>query len=120
MAGFMLMQAAPSSNPFGGASDPNLLDGTITKGNANVASASATTVLAANSARKYAAIVNNCNYDVYLDFSSTASKGWGIRLNKQGGSYEMTTENLARRVISAIASTSDGTDYCKVSTLEAE
>ncbi len=104
----------------GGGSDPNRLDGTITNSRVNVASASSTTILSANSARKYAAIVNNCNYDIFLGVGTTASKAYGIRLNKQGGAYEINTDNLIQRSISGIASTSDGTDYCKVTTLDAE
>lgn len=119
MAGFILLQVAPSSQ-FGGASDPNLLDGTITTNSIKVASASSTTLLSANSARKYAAFVNDCNYDIYFNIGAAASKSWGIRLNKQGGSYEVNTENTARRSFSAIASISDGTDTCRVTTLEAE
>lgn len=105
---------------FGGASDPNQLDGTITNSSVNVASASSTTVFSANSASKYRVIVNNCNYDIYLGIGTTAIKGKGVRLNRQGGSFEMDTDNMIRRSISAIASTSDGTDTCAVTTLDAE
>lgn len=119
VGGFLVYALMSGDLVFGGGESVRL-DGTITDGRVNVASASSTTLLSANSARKYAAIVNNCNYDIFINFGESASKAFGIRINKQGGAYEINTDNLITRSITAIASTSDGTDYCKVTTLDAE
>jgi len=59
----------------------------------NVA-ATSTLILAANSDRKYAAIVNDSDKDIYLGIGAAAVLHKGIPLNAGGGSYEITWANL--------------------------
>ncbi len=70
------------------------------------ASMSSTTgaVLAANNDRKYALVVNDGSVDVYLKVGADAVANAGIRLNANGGSFEMTREvgNLSDLVINGI------------------
>jgi hypothetical protein len=47
-------------------------------------------VLATNQGRKYALIVNDGTVVCYLNLGSTAVKNEGIRVNANGGSYEMS------------------------------
>jgi hypothetical protein len=93
---------------------------TATSSSVLVASASSTTVLANNPGRMSAKIVNDCGYAVYLSFGNTAVKGTGVRLNPFGGSFETDPSpgDIFNGAINAIASISDGTDYCNVTTLE--
>ncbi len=46
--------------------------------------------LAANGAREYALIVNDGSVVCYLNLGSTAVANTGIRVNANGGSYEMS------------------------------
>ncbi len=48
------------------------------------------TVLASNGGRKYALIVNDGTINCYLNLGSTAVANEGIRVNANGGSYEMS------------------------------
>jgi hypothetical protein len=66
-------------------------------------STSNTTVLARNTGRQYAVIVNDGANPVYLSLGGTAVANSGIRLNAQGGSFEITNENLFGGVINGIA-----------------
>ena len=86
--------------------------------NIRVASATSTQILAAKEGRVYGAIVNDCNYDIYLGIGEAASKAEGIRLNKNGGSFEIDDSNAFGVAISGIASISDGTDYCNVTVVD--
>jgi hypothetical protein len=52
--------------------------------------ASSTAVLSANRDRKYALFVNDSDTTMYLFLGATAELNKGIRLNANGGSYEMT------------------------------
>ena len=61
-------------------------------------------VLAANANRKYAAIVNDGGQPIYLAFGAPAVVGSGIRLNGNGGTYEITNANLTTQDIRAIRS----------------
>lgn len=76
---------------------------TATHTTAAVATAS-TTVLAANSGRRYALIVNDSDTTVYLKIGAAAVANQGIRLNANGGSYEMGKAfgNLAHGAIYGI------------------
>jgi hypothetical protein len=47
-------------------------------------------VLATNQGRKYALIVNDSSVVCYLNLGSTAVANEGIRVNANGGSYEMS------------------------------
>lgn len=65
-----------------------------------------TVVLVANASRKYALLVNDSDTTVYIKIGSAASLNSGIRINPNGGSYEMSAiyGNLDTRVINAISS----------------
>ena len=60
-------------------------------------------VLNANPLRVYSIIVNDSLQDIWLGFGETAVAEKGIRLNSEGGSYEVTWKNLFCGTISAIA-----------------
>lgn len=62
--------------------------------------------LAANPARKYALLVNDSDAVIYLKIGAAAVASEGIRINPNGGSYEMSPAygNLDTRVINAISS----------------
>lgn len=68
--------------------------------------AATTAILAANAARKYALIINDSDTVIYLKIGAAAVLNEGIRLNAQGGSYEMSAQygNLDTRAINAISS----------------
>ena len=51
---------------------------------------SSTAVLSANTARRYALFINDSDTTMYLFLGATAVANKGIRLNANGGSYEMT------------------------------
>ncbi len=60
-------------------------------------------VLAANTARRYALIVNDSDTNIYLKVGSAAVANQGIRLNANGGSYEMIAGiNLMTGAINSI------------------
>lgn len=59
--------------------------------------------LAANANRKYALFVNDSDTVIYLKINASAVANQGIRLNANGGSYEMLNgQNLDTRVVNAI------------------
>lgn len=66
----------------------------------NVTTAS-TLVLAADRYRAYACIVNDSAVVVYLSLGNAAVTNRGIRLNANGGSYEITNDNLWQGAIYA-------------------
>ena len=74
---------------------------------------SATVVLSKNSGRMYAAFTNDGADDIYLNLgaTSTAAVGKGIRINANGGSYEINDLNLYTGQVSAISET-DGVNLC--------
>jgi len=61
-------------------------------------------VLAANTARLYALLINDSDTDIYLGIGVNAVVNTGIRLNALGGSYEMSKRegNLTTAAIYAI------------------
>ena len=65
---------------------------------------STTVALAANPSRTYASFVNNSNQDMYLGLGADAVMNRGIRINANGGSYEINDNNLFTGVVNAIAS----------------
>jgi len=61
-----------------------------------------TTILAANADRKYALIVNDSDTVIYLALGAAASVNSGIRLNANGGAYEINWTNLFKGAINGI------------------
>lgn len=59
----------------------------------NVAAAS-TTILAVNTDRLYAVIVNDSDTVIYIALGAAAVVNSGIRLNANGGSFEINWTNL--------------------------
>ena len=64
--------------------------------------ATSTSVLNINSIRRYALFINDSDEVIYLSLSDTAIMNQGIRLNANGGSYEIIKDNLYNGAISAI------------------
>ena len=62
-----------------------------------------TQVLAANPRRADAVFVNDSNQPIYLARGNDAVLNEGIRLNANGGSYEINRNNLFLGIINAIA-----------------
>ena len=54
------------------------------------ATTTSSTVLAANAGRRYAILINDGSVDVYLKVGEPAVAHTGIRINANGGSYEMS------------------------------
>ncbi len=61
-----------------------------------------TLVLAANRNRAYALFVNDSSIIQYLSFGPSAAVNSGIRLNANGGTYEMEGNTLWRGVVNGI------------------
>lgn len=73
---------------------------------------SGTSILAINTSRKTATFVNDSDETIYLFLSDDApSTGQGIRLNAEGGSYEINVTNLYNGAITAICA-SGGKNLC--------
>ena len=66
---------------------PRILKSATNK--AVVVGSGSTQVLAHNSTRGYATIVNDSDEAIYLAFAQSASLNSGTRLNPRGGSYEI-------------------------------
>ena len=66
-----------------------------------------TTALAANSSRKYALFVNDSSNVMYLNLGGTAAANTGIRINADGGSYEMMPGNLFYGAVNFIGTAAD-------------
>lgn len=66
-----------------------------------------TVVLAANPRRHEAVFVNDSNKPIYLARGNDAVLNQGIRLNAEGGSYEINRNNLFLGAINAIAEGGD-------------
>jgi len=67
-----------------------------------------TLVLKANERRKYASFVNDSLQIIYLSLGWPAAVGEGIRLNPEGGWYEIRWGNLFRGDVFAIVPTGVG------------
>jgi hypothetical protein len=67
---------------------------------------SSTAVLGINPNRKYALFMNDSDTTMYLFVGATAALNKGIRLNANGGSYEMTVGqgNISHGVVKVICS----------------
>jgi len=61
-----------------------------------------TTILAANANRKYALIVNDSDTNIYLALGAAAAVNSGIRLNANGGAFEINWANLYKGAIYGI------------------
>ncbi len=74
-------------------------------------SSTSAAVLAVNNDRKYALIVNDGSATVYLNLGATATANAGIRVNANGGSYEISREagNLTGVVINGITASGTAT-----------
>lgn len=59
--------------------------------------------LAANTGRKYALFINDSANVVYLKVGATAVANQGIRLEANGGSFELDAQNASQDVVNAIA-----------------
>ena len=66
-----------------------------------------TQILAANPSRADAVFVNDSNQPIYLARGNAAVMNAGIRLNANGGSYEIHRDNLFLGAINAIATGGD-------------
>lgn len=66
------------------------------------ATPASTIVLAANRKRAYALFINDSSIVQYLSFGPSAVANSGIRLNANGGSYEMEGNTLWRGVVNGI------------------
>jgi hypothetical protein len=66
-------------------------------------------VVAANPDRTYLLICNNSDTVCYLAFGEASVASYGIRLNANGGSYEMSKQlgNLTQEAINSINATGD-------------
>lgn len=69
-----------------------------------------TDALASNGNRKYALFINDSTQLIYLHLDDTATANAGIRLEANGGSYEMTqgAGNVYTGIVTAIAVGSSG------------
>jgi len=67
---------------------------------------SSVSALPTNAARKYALLINDSDVPIYLKIGSAAVLNQGIRINPNGGGYEMSAayDNLDTRPIYAISS----------------
>lgn len=65
---------------------------------------SSTQAVATSSSRQYLALVNDSANTIYLGEGVAAVSGSGIRLNANGGVYEMDTTHLYTGAINCIAS----------------
>ena len=65
----------------------------------------ASTLLAANVQRRYAALVNTGEVDEYLALGTAAESGKGLCLKAGGGAFELNAVNLFHGAVSAITAT---------------
>lgn len=68
-----------------------------------------TVLLAANTSRKYALITNNSGATLYINYGTAAVLNEGMRLNSNGGNFEINWSNLCRDQIRGINSAVAGT-----------
>ncbi len=78
---------------------------------ATVVGSSSVNVLSGNANRRYALLVNDSLATIWVTMSATAAVDTGVRLNANGGYYEMAGEmgNLYTGQINAIMATGSGT-----------
>lgn len=87
--------------PLGASNAPTILK-TATNTNVSVLTSS-TTILANRTSRSHAVIINDGTNIVYLALGATAVANKGIRLNANGGAYEINDQNLFIGAINGIA-----------------
>jgi hypothetical protein len=73
---------------------------------------SSSQILAANTNRKGVVIVNDSDSTIYLSIGTAAEMNKGIRLNANGGSYEMDRLNLSTQAINGIHGASGNKRVC--------
>jgi len=97
------------TNSIGKVTLNNILARTASHSSSNMGGTSAE-VVAANSGRKSLLIINDSDVIVYMKINATATLNEGIRLNANGGSYEMSLEmgNVATDAINGIAASGSG------------
>lgn len=61
-----------------------------------------TQILASSKLRSYLLIVNDSDAVIYLAFGADAELNKGIRLNPNGGSYEMDDRGVSRQTVNGI------------------
>lgn len=98
---FFANLATKKSSTLGAAIAPTILK-TATNTNVSVATSS-TAILAKNTARNHAIIINDSSNVIYLGLGTAAVANKGIRLNASGGSYEINGDNLFIGAINGIA-----------------
>lgn len=98
---FAPAKLAPALQSVGGDLQVNYFSGGTNK--SVTAATSSTAVLASNTGRQYAIIVNSGTSAVFLSLGATAVANQGVYLAASGGSYEINEENLFVGAINAIA-----------------
>lgn len=78
-------------------------------------SSSSTQALSSSSNRVSAVFTNDSNQVIYLSLDGTAAMNAGIRLNPNGGSYEINATNMFRGYVYAICA-SGGANLCVIET----
>jgi len=73
--------------------------------------ATSTAVLTANGERTWAIFINDSDEVIYLALGAAAVANQGIRLNANGGSFELTTDNNFKGTVNAICA-SGGKNLC--------
>lgn len=81
---------------------PRTFENTLDKSK-NINSTS-TSILSTNATRFFASFVNDSNETIYLSLGASAVMNQGIRLNADGGSFEINETNLYIGPVSAICS----------------
>lgn len=84
---------------------------TIPTNSSSTVSTGSTLIVATNTARAYVAIVNDSANTVYLGIGTNAVLGKGIRLNANGGSFEMTPDGIFTGPIYGISSSASAITY---------
>lgn len=69
-------------------------------------------VLSANPARTAAFFTNDSGVAIYLALGAAAVANKGIRLNSNGGAFEINKSNLWRGAVNAIAASGTGNTLC--------
>jgi hypothetical protein len=93
--------ASHKSVSLGAANAPTILK-TASNTNASVLITS-TAIVAKNTARLHLVIINDSSNIIYLGIGTAAVANKGIRLNANGGSYEMNDQNLDVQAVNGIA-----------------
>ena len=83
---------------------------TVTDDSVTVGAAS-TTILAANSKRTNVVLTNDSDETIYISRGDTAVMNKGIRVNANGGSYEIGVLNMYRGIVTGICA-SGGMNMC--------